>query len=112
MKSRLDVWAPLIQTVTGDGYFSTVRTTDKWITCHTIEDVDKNIRRGNALLEVSIADQLYRPRQATLVVANRFQDFRAPNNSTFTHVYKDSDGNDAFSSPNTCLLRQQWGVHS
>ena len=112
MKSRLDVWAPLIQTVTGDGNFSTVRTTDKWITCHTIEDVDKNIRRGNALLEVSIADQLYRPRQATLVVANRFQDFRAPNNSTFTHVYKDSDGNDAFSSPNTCLLRQQWGVHS
>ena len=27
-------------------------------------------------------------------------------------MYKDSDGNDAFSSPNTCLLRQQWGVHS
>ena len=107
-KSRLDVWNPSISPVNSSGIFQeTALTPEKWIKCETLGG---QRRAANALTSVEITDELYMPRTVKIELSNACPDFRAGDNEVYEHVYKDSEGANAFSS--AVYLRKKWGPFS
>jgi len=124
-KSRIDVWRPKLKQV--DGVVSTSPTYDPyetyspplWVSLETPANLITNQKRANALSALEIDDSLYQPRTARFNIANRSNDYRAVYNhqtaaniaaTTYTHIYKTSDGADAHTGSR--LLPRSWGLYT
>jgi len=126
-KSRIDVWKPKLRQV--DSVVSALATYDpyetyipaQWVTLET-PDGTGHQKRGNALVGISITDSLYSPRRASLRITNRCNDYRTVydhtstttiSDTTYTHVYNNSDGSAAHSGGSggdERTLPRNWGV--
>jgi len=126
-KARIDVWTPKLKQVTStiganaDASYETA-TPARWVTLETPADLITNQKRGNALVGLSIEDSLYSPRTASIRITNRCNDYRTVYNNattttiantTYTHVYNDSDGTAAVSGlAGTRKLPRNWGLYT
>ena len=124
-KSRIDVWQPKMRQVDADEVGTSTSPVyetlmpARWVSLETPVNILNNQKRANALVGLNIKDSLYSPRRATIRIANRANDYRAVYNNdtaalvtatTYTHIYNDSDGNDAAGGARQ--LPRNWGIYT